>query len=217
MGFRAGDAMIVLQDYWRSSSAWRVRIGLALAGLQAESRPVDLVSGAQAAPDHLALNPQGLVPVLDIDGLRLTQSLAILEYLNETRHLGLLPADPAGRARVRALADAVAMDIQPVCNLRVARHAESASAGAIPLADWMRHFIPLGLAGVEGLLDHPATGTFCHGDSVTLADICLLPQVYNARRWGVDLAPFPRLAAIADRAAALPAFADTHPDRVKPG
>ena len=196
--------MAVLHDYWRSSSSYRVRIGLAMAGIAYSRVPVDLVKGEQRA-GHLALNPQGLVPVLEIDGLILTQSLAILEYLDETRHLGLLPADAPGRARVRALAHAVAMEIQPVCNLRVA-----AKSGQ-PTEDWMRAFIAPGLADLEAMLtDTP----FCHGATPTLADLCLIPQVYNARRWGVDLPP--KIAAIAARAEALPAFAAAHPDRFKP-
>ncbi|WP_374394128.1 maleylacetoacetate isomerase [Tabrizicola sp.] len=205
---------VILYDYWRSSSAYRVRIGLNLIGLAYRSVPVDLTTGAQRDPRHLKANPQGLVPVLDIDGLRLTQSLAILEYLDETRAAGFLPADPAARARARALACAVAMEIQPVCNLRVAQHAVSLG-GSATMAGWMRHFITLGFQGLEPMLtgDTP----FCHGTSPGLADLCLVPQVYNAHRWGVDLAPFPRIAAITARMEALPEVAAAHPDRVKPG
>jgi maleylacetoacetate isomerase len=151
---------------------------------------VDLLAGEQAGEENLRRNPQGLVPTLEIDGLRLTQSLAIVEYLDETRGAGFLPPDPPGRARVRALAHAVAMDIHPVCNLRVVRHAVAESGGAIAQEDWMRHFIALGLRGLEGMLEG-APGPFCHGGRVTLPDLCLVPQLYNARRWGVDLGPFP--------------------------
>ena len=205
---------VILYDYWRSSSAYRVRIGLNLIGLAYRSVPVDLTTGAQRDPRHLKANPQGLVPVLDIDGLRLTQSLAILEYLDETRAAGFLPADPAARARARALACAVAMEIQPVCNLRVAQHAVSLG-GSATMAGWMRHFITLGFQGLEPMqtVDTP----FCRGTSPGLADLCLVPQVYNAHRWGVDLAPFPRIAAITARMEALPEVAAAHPDRVKPG
>lgn len=205
---------VILHDYWRSSSAYRVRIGLNLLGLPYRSIPVDLTTGAQRDPDHLKANPQGLVPVLEIDGLRLTQSLAILEYLDETRAAGFLPKDPEGRARTRALAHAVAMEIQPVCNLRVAQHAVSLG-GSATMEGWMRHFITLGFQGLEPMLtgDSP----FTIGDTPGLADLCLIPQAYNARRWGVDLAPFPRITAIAARMEALPEVAAAHPDRVKPG
>lgn len=208
--------MIILHDYWRSSAAYRVRIALNLLGLPFESRPVDLLKGEQRGPANLARNPLGLVPTLEIDGLCLTQSLAVLEYLDETRGTGFLPADPAGRARVRALAHAVAMEIHPVCNLRVARHAVDASGGAIAQEDWMRHFIGLGLGGLEALLGDGRAGRFCHGDEVTLADLCLVPQLYNARRWGLDLAPFPRIARIDAALQELPAVQAAHPDRVAP-
>ena len=206
----------ILHDYWRSSAAYRLRIGLGLLGEGWEAVPVDLVKGAQRAPAHLALNPQGLVPVLEIDGLTLTQSLAILEYLDETRAAGFLPGDAAGRARVRALAHAIAMEIHPVCNLRVARHAVEASGGAITMEGWMRAFIGPGLQAFEALLDHPSTGRFCHGDTPGLADICLIPQLYNADRWGVPLDDMPRIRAIRAALDALPAVAAAHPDRHAP-
>ncbi|EYD74889.1 Maleylacetoacetate isomerase / Glutathione S-transferase, zeta [Rubellimicrobium mesophilum DSM 19309] len=207
--------MIVLHDYWRSSSAYRVRIGLELLGLPYESRPVDLVKGEQRGAENLGRNPQGLVPVLEIDGRSLTQSLAILEYLDETRGAGFLPKDAPGRARVRALSYAVAMEIQPVCNLRVARHAAEASGGDIAQEAWMRHFIALGLEGLEGMLGDGGAGRFCHGDQVTLADLCLVPQLYNARRWGVELAPTPRVEAIEAALQAIPAVRAAHPDAAR--
>jgi maleylacetoacetate isomerase len=204
----------VLYDYWRSSAAYRVRIGLNLLGLPFHPVPVDLVAGEQAGTANLARNPQGLVPTLEIDGITLTQSLAILEYLDETRGAGWLPNDPAGRARARSVAYAVAMDIHPVCNLRVARHAVSLGA---TMEGWMQHFISLGLAGVEGLLLQQPDAPFCCGDRITLADICLVPQVYNARRWGVDMAQFPRVAHVSAGLERLPAFQAAHPDLAKPG
>jgi len=207
---------VILHDYWRSSSAYRVRIGLNLMGLAYRAIPVDLTTGAQRSPGHLKANPQGLVPVLEIDGLRLTQSLAILEYLDEIRAAGFLPKDAPGRARARALAHAVAMEIQPVCNLRVAQHAVSLG-GAATTEGWMTHFIALGLQGLEGLLAETPETAFCNGDTPGIADLCLVPQVYNARRWGVDLSAFPRIRAIAERMEALPPVAAAHPDRVKPG
>jgi maleylacetoacetate isomerase len=208
--------MITLYDYWRSSAAYRVRIALALAGDPYRRVAVDLLEGEQRGEANLARNPQGLVPTLEIDGLRLTQTLAICEYLSETRGLGLLPEDPAGRARVRALAYAVAMEIHPVANMRVARRAAEWSGGTRKPEEWMRVAMEVGLAALEAMLDHPATGPFCHGDRVSLADLCLVPQVYNARRWGVDLSALPRIAAIDARLTELPAFAAAHPDRVKP-
>jgi maleylacetoacetate isomerase len=206
---------IVLYDYWRSSASYRVRIGLNMLGLAYESKVVDLLNGEQTAVDHLARNPQGLVPALDIDGHKLTQSLAIIEYLEETRSAGFLPKDALARQRVRALAYAIAMETHPVCNLRVAKHAVGLG-GSATMEGWMQHFIALGLNGFEGLLSDSPAGAYCHGDSVSLADICLVPQVYNARRWGVNLDAFPRIAAICDRLEILPAFAAAHPDKVKP-
>ncbi|APG85972.1 maleylacetoacetate isomerase [Sinorhizobium americanum] len=208
----------VLYDYWRSSASYRVRIALNLVGEDYRSVPVDLLARAHRAPEHLARNPQGLVPVLDIDGERLTQSLAIVEYLAETRTAGLLlPADAIGRQRVRALSHAIAMDIHPVCNLGVVAHvmASATDGEAVRLA-WMQKFIGEGLAAFERLLDHPSTGSFCHGESPSMADICLVPQLYNARRWQVDLSCCPRLVAIDARCAEIDAFARAHPDRTKP-
>ncbi len=210
-----GDG-IVLWDYWRSSSAYRLRIALNLLGLAHEIVPVDLVAGEQRSEAHLARNPQGLVPAVAIDGVVLTQSLAVLEYLDEVHGAGLLPADPLGRVRVRTLAHAVAMEIQPVCNLRVAKHAVGLAPGLTTEA-WMRHFIGLGLEGLEALLGRGPDGPYCHGSRVTMADVCLVPQVYNARRWGMSLDRFPRIAAISERLEALPPIAAAQPDRVRPG
>jgi maleylacetoacetate isomerase len=211
----AAPPATVLHDYWRSSASYRVRIGLSLLGIEARAVRVDLRAGEQHGAANLAVNPQGLVPTLEIDGLVLTQSLAILEYLEETRTAGWLPEDAPGRTRVRALAHAIAMEIHPVCNLSVARFATDRAGGGLTTEDWMRHFIGRGLAGFEALLAATA-GRYCHGDRVTLADIVLVPQLYNAARWQVDATSFPRAAEIGARLAALPAFAAAHPDRHNP-
>lgn len=207
--------MTQLYDYWRSSASYRVRMALNLMGEGFEIIPVDLLKAEQVGTENLARNPQGLVPTLEIDGLGLTQSLAIIEYLNDTRG-GFLPADPAGRARVRALSYAVAMEIHPVCNLRVGRFAETASAGAITMQAWQQKFIAEGLAALETMLNHPATGRYCHGDSITMADLCLVPQVYNAVRWGVDVTSLSQIARIVAELGEIPAIAAAHPDKVKP-
>ena len=207
--------MTQLFDYWRSSAGYRVRLALALLAEDHSAVPVDLVKAEQTTPANLARNPQGLVPTLEIDGLSLTQSLAIIEYLNDTRG-GFLPADPVGRARVRALSYAVAMEIHPICNLRVGRYVEAQTGGALTMQGWQQKFIGEGLAALEKMLDHPATGRFCHGDTVTMADLCLLPQVYNANRWGVDVTSLSHISRIVAELAAIPAFAAAHPDAVRP-
>ncbi|MBD9509888.1 maleylacetoacetate isomerase [Ensifer sp. ENS10] len=205
----------VLYEYWRSSASYRVRIALNSLGESYRSVPVDLLAKAHKAPEHLARNPQGLVPVLDIDGERFTQSLATIEYLAETRsNAGFLPDDAVGRQRVRMLSYAIAMDIHPVCNLGVISYVmANAEDGEAARRNWMRKFIGEGLAAFEQLLDHPATGRFCHGDSPSMADFCLVPQVYNARRWEVDLSACPRLVAIDQNCSEIEAFARAHPDR----
>ncbi|MCP4818817.1 MAG: maleylacetoacetate isomerase [Shimia sp.] len=208
---------VFLYDYWRSSASYRVRIALNLAGIAYEAVPVDLVAGDHTTPAHLARNPQGLVPVLDIDGHRFTQSLAILEYLNDTRALGLLPQDPVKAAKARALAQSIAVDLHSVCNLRVAKHAASLTPDnldAVP--NWMAQFIGPGLVAFEAMLGAFDPAPFCCGDSPSLADICLMPQLYNAHRWGVDLSGFPKIQRIEAACAAHPAFAAAHPDCVKP-
>ncbi len=194
---------ITLFDYPRSSASYRVRIALHLAELTFETVLVDLMARDHKGADHLARNPQGLVPVLDIDGLRLTQSLAIIEYLNDTRDLGLLPADPADRAQVRALAYALAIDVHPVCNLSVVA---LATGGQDPArTDWMRRFIGPGLSAFEALLAGFEQAPYCTGSCVSLADICLIPQLYNADRWGVDYAGCKRIAGVKAACLAHPA------------
>ena len=202
--------MITLYDYWRSSASYRVRIALGLAGLEWKTEVVNLLEAEHKGAAHLARNPQGLVPAIKIDGQMFTQSLAIVEYLDETRGLGLLPADAAARAHVRAVAHAIAVDIHPVCNLGPARYAVSQSNGGITMESWMQHFIAPGLAAVEQMVGEDR---YCCGETVSLADICLMPQMYNAARWGIDMDPLPRLRRIADALSAIPAFAAAHPDR----
>lgn len=205
--------MITLYDYWRSSASYRVRIALGLAGLTWRGVQVDLAAGENREAPHMGRNPQGLVPVIEIDGHRFTQSLAIIEYLDETRGLGLLPPTPADRARVRAIAHAIAIDIHPICNLGTARFAVDRSNGGLTLEAWMQEFIGRGLAAVEAMIDG---GDTCWGDGITLADLCLVPQVYNAGRWGVDLGGLPRVRRVASALERHPAFAAAHPDRARP-
>jgi len=211
------DNPIILHGYWRSSASYRVRIALNLKALAYQSRSVHLVrdGGQQHAGDYRALNPQGLVPTLEIDGLVLTQSLAMLEYLDE-RHPEppLLPSDAAGRARVRAIASAIACDIHPLNNLRVLKYlvGELAASEAQKLT-WYRHWTESGLAQVEELLRRGPDGRFCHGDTPGIADCCLLPQVYNARRFECSLEAMPRIVEICDALEELPAIADAAPER----
>ena len=207
---------ITLYDYWRSSAAYRLRITLDHLGLDYDQVPVDLVAGAHLEPENRARNPQGLVPTIEIDGHVLTQSLAVIEYLDETSRAGLLPATALERARVRRMAYVIAMEIHPVCNLSVAKFASENSGGNITMKSWMHAFIPRGLAAFETMLGEPQTGTFCHGDQLGLADICLVPQVYNARRWEVDMTPYPQIARIMAALEQIPAVADAHPDRHQP-
>ncbi len=161
----------VLYDYFRSSASYRVRIALNLAGIEYETVSVNLLENDHRGPDHLARNPQGLVPVLDIDGQRLTQSLAILEYLNNSRDLGLLPPDPAQRAKVQALAYCLAVDVHPVCNLSVVRHAADIAGGQDgQVENWMRHFIRPGLVAFESMLSGFDQSRFCTGNAPSLAE-----------------------------------------------
>jgi maleylpyruvate isomerase len=200
---------VKLYTYYRSSAAYRVRIALAIKGIAYESAPVHLVKGEQLAPAYTALNPQALVPALEDGAERLTQSLAIVEYLDETHpRPALLPADAPGRARVRALALAVACEIHPLNNRRVLEYlrgrlgADEAAIGA-----WYRHWVVLGLEALEAAVRQKRPdGAFCHGAAPTLADVCLVPQLYNARRFAVDVAPFRTLLAIEAACLALPAF-----------
>jgi maleylacetoacetate isomerase len=203
---------VILYDYWRSSASYRVRIALNLAGTGFQSVPVDLLKREHKSQEHLARNPQGLVPALFIDGQLLTQSLAIVEYLSETRPASnLLPADPVARAKVRAVAYAIAMDIHPVCNLGVVNHViELAGNADETRSAWMTKFIGEGLAAVETMLA-ALPGPLCFGETPTLADICLVPQLYNARRWGVALSGMPRILAADGLLAKNNAFVSAFP------
>ncbi|MFG6139018.1 maleylacetoacetate isomerase [Halomonas sp. B23F22_10] len=207
--------MTTLYGYFRSSAAYRVRIALNLKGLAYDQAPIDLVAGEQRGEAYLADNPQGLVPTLVTDdGLRLTQSLAICEYLEEVHpEPALLPEAPAERARVRALAQLVACEMHPPNNLRVLRYLtgelgvnEAAKLG------WYRHWVHEGFTALETMLSREAgSGQFCHGDAPTLADVCLVPQVFNAERFDCDLSAYPRIRRIADNARALDAFRRSAP------
>ena len=209
---------LLLYSYWRSSAAYRVRIGLNLKGLAHEIAPVHLVRGGgeQHRPEYAALNPQHLVPTLIHGATVVRQSLSILEYLDDTwPQTPLLPATAAARARVRGLAQLVASDIHPLNNLRVLQYFEQHWNLPQPeREEWVKHWIVKGFAALEALLAGDAdTGRFCHGDAPGLADCCLVPQVFNARRFGVDMAPFPTLSRIHAVCEALPAFQAAHPDR----
>lgn len=205
----------VLHGYYRSSAAFRVRIALALKRVEARHVHHHLRRGEQRAPDYLALNPQGLLPTFETDAGSFTQSLAIVEYLDETvPEPPLLPVDPAGRARVRGLAQIVACDIHPIDNLRVLNYLrQELGQDEAGVARWFNHWIVAGFDAIEQRLAEPHTGRFMHGDTPTLADICLIPQVTNAGNFKLDLAPYPRIRAIYDHAMTIPAFADALPAR----
>jgi maleylpyruvate isomerase len=206
--------MLELYDYIRSSAAYRVRIALALKNLDAAKKEVHLVKdgGEQHGDAYKTINPQGLVPSLTIDGVTLTQSLAIIEYLEERYpDPSFLPKDPVHRAYVRAMTLAIAADIHPIQNLRVLNYLRKELAQPEDsVLVWARHWIMKGLAGFEALVTRaPVQGAYCFGDTLTMADIFLAPQMVNARRYGCDLAGVPRLLEIDARLRALPAFAQT--------
>lgn len=201
-----------LYTYFRSGAAWRVRIGLHWKGLPFTSVPIDLKSGAQAAPEWRARNPQAMVPALELDdGTLLTQSLAILDWLEETHpQPAFLPADPVIRARIRAVVLSIAADTHPIQNLGVLKRIE-ALLGPDAARQWGHDTLVKGLTATEALVaDNP--GPFAFGGMPTLADLVIVPQLLNCRRFGVDLGLFPRLTAIETACAELPAFAAAHPD-----
>ncbi len=206
-----------LYGYWRSSAAYRVRIALNLKGLEYEQVPVHLArdGGEQHRAEFHEISPQAQVPVLRHGARLIRQSLAIIEYLDEVHPAPpLLPAVSRDRARVRALAMAVACDIHPLNNLRVTRYLErELGANEAQRLAWMQHWMALGLEGLEAqVADHPSTGDFCEGDTPTLADCCLVPQLYNARRFELDLSPWPTLLRIEANCRMLPAFQDAAPE-----
>jgi maleylacetoacetate isomerase len=211
------SSMLKLYSYWRSSASYRVRIALNLKGLAHEIVPVNIAPGTseQLTDAFRRHNPQRLVPIL-VDGERVfRQSLAIIEYLDETYPgAALLPSAARDRARARAIAQLIACEMQPMQNLRVLRYLE-ADLGLDEgrRAEWVRHWIEDGLVALEDVLSgNPATGAFCEGDQPTVADTCLVPQCYAARRYHVDVARFPTVAAIDARCRALPAFAAAAPE-----
>ncbi|MBD8678132.1 maleylacetoacetate isomerase [Sphingomonas sp. CFBP 13720] len=204
---------VTLYDYHRSSAGYRVRIALNLKQVAYRRVDIALLADEQRSPDHLARNPQGLVPAIEVDGMTLTQSLAILDWLDHAwPEPALFPADPADRARVMAAALVIVADIHPIDNLRVLRRLETqfgADAGA--KAEWYRHWIAQGFDALEAVA--PSDGLF-GGGSPGVVECCLIPQCYNARRFDMDMARWPRLAAIDAAMTVLPAFAAAHPDAV---
>ena len=204
---------LILHDYYRSSAAYRVRIALGLKGVDYDHHIVNLAHGDQKLAEFRAKNPQGFIPCLEIDGLVLTQSLAICDYLDAKYDpVPFVPSDPAQRSHVLALALTVACDIHPLNNLRVLKYL----TGELAVEDeaknaWYRHWVSEGLAALEALAA-PRAGTYLYGDAPTLADICLVPQLYNARRFAVPLDPYPTLRRADETAANHPAFVAAHPD-----
>ena len=208
---------MILYGYALSSASYRVRIALALKGLQVTSVPVNLRAGEQRLDEFLRINTQGFVPALVLDdGTVLTQSMAIIEYLEEIHpEPPLLPNAPLARTRVRALAQAITCDVHPLNNLRVLQYLENElQQDKAARETWYRHWVRVGFDALERRLTRDeATGRFCHGDAPTLADVCLVPQVFNARRFAVDLSPYPRIVGIDAACRDLPAFQGAAPER----
>lgn len=204
----------ILHDYYRSSACYRVRIGLNLKGIAYRPRMVNLAAGAQKEAAYREENPQGFVPMLEIDGHRLTQSLAILDYLDaKVKEPAFVPHDAASRSHVLSLALIVACDIHPLNNLRVLKYLTDPLAQSQEARDaWYRHWVAEGLTSLE-LLVAPSAGDWLAGDALSLADICLVPQLYNARRFDVPLDAYPSLLRAKATALAHPAFAAAHPDQ----
>jgi len=198
---------VVLYSYWRSSSAWRVRNALALKGISYEYHAVDLLKGEQTSPEYVALNPMKEIPTLLIDGHYLCQSVAIIEYLEETRPtVPLFSKHPYQRALIRQVVETIAGDMQPIGNQRVLKY-----VGEEKKAEWAKHWITVGFTGLEQLLKRIA-GKYCVGDELTAADCLLVPQVYNGYRWNVDMTAFPTILRVNEALLALPAFKAAHAD-----
>ena len=204
---------MILHDFALSSASYRVRIALNLKGLQYETRSYKLRAGDQRASSYLALNPAGLVPTLEADGLVITQSLAIVDYLDATRpEPRLIPSDPAERARVLAIVYTITCDIHPLNNLRVLLYLETVLSQDEHARDgWYSTWVTAGFTAIESMLRARSETPFISGNAPGIAEVCLVPQVFNARRFKVDLSPFPRLVEAADRAAGLAAFAKAAP------
>ncbi len=204
----------ILHDYYRSSAAYRVRIALNIKGIDYESRPVNLLENKQKSEEYRAINPQGFVPMLEMDDLRLTQSMAIMGYLDQRIPTQpLLPAAADARSHVLSLALTVACDIHPLNNLRVLKYLKDVFDVEQDARDeWYRHWVSEGLTALEALAA-PRSGKFLFGDNPTMADICLIPQLYNARRFNVSLDVYPTLLRADENASKLEPFAAAHPDR----
>jgi maleylacetoacetate isomerase len=204
-----------LYTFYRSSAAYRVRLALNIKRLTCEHIPKAFSKNEHRAPDYLALNPQGLIPALEHDGAVLSQSLAIIEFLDEKYpDPPLLPAEPLARAQIRSISLAIACDIHPLNNLRVLNYLRRELQQSDDRVNaWYRHWITVGFTGLEQQVRAYSGGArFCHGDALSIADICLVPQVYNARRFNTDLTPFPTLVAISTHLESLPAFAAARPE-----
>ena len=208
-----GASKMILHGFWRASGPYRVRIGLGLKGLDYAHASVNLGAGQQHKAEYRAVNPQRLVPALEVDGTILTQSLAILEWLDETHpEPALLPKSPLDRAVVRAMAEVVACDIHPINNLRVLRALEAMGVADAARQTWAQRWITDGFNVIDGMIARHGTG-WSFGDTPTIADCCLIPQVFNASRFGVTLEGWPAISAVVERAKEHPAFIAAEPAR----